>query len=205
LSENQLVALSNMWHERTASVLNGMKGGQSYTTANAASAEAGVYDTYSLGEVSSRLGRARGCVVTALKYLMKLPKNALIDNNRIDAIKINAVAIRAFAGRLADLARSLGSEDSLAKKVVDIDSLLVAKSAAKAKTIGQIEGLLKQCRKFLAKNVRDVPLIRAKTRNEPTPNQLAKIRLNLDRISSVAKRILQLYSAQNVGRTVGAA
>lgn len=197
LTPPMLKELRGRWHERAAELLRLMARRSSFDAALGGTEH--VYDTPRWDKVPSRLSRGRGSVLLALSNL-RSRRDALvtISSQRDSLIDLTRELV-------ADVRRLRGVIAGVAGAAVQTPDLpLPAATTTVLTSYAQVEGKLTGCRRFLRKNIHDVPLIEARTRTSPTPGNLRSALRELAWIEAAARQIGELCRVRSRnGNTLG--
>jgi hypothetical protein len=195
LTDNQLVELSNQWPERAAAVMREVASGKSFSAALINSKNVGVYDTNGWHERISRLGRGRGCLLSVNAVLLHQGCGPSMGRSAQEKLQEDATAIARSTIRLAACLKEVkpGMELPARGNTEMFD-------ATKKLTAPKLLGRIKLCQSFLAKSVRDAPLILRKTGQLPTSDQAARVLIELGRLWRGAVILDDMVTRQLHGR-----
>ena len=193
LSDQRMVTLLNMRHERATDVLRRLSRGVAFSRAENESR--GCFDTHSVGEITGRLATGEGSVLESLAVLEGKQRNLIgVEQQRQDVIAwANELKAAVTRLRRALVKASPGRASRTPNSSPEISHRL---RVERRLTFGQLVGNLKRCAGFIDKCARDLPVMRRKVNVEPTGPERDLIRERLARIDAAADALLLVCSSR---------
>jgi Uri superfamily endonuclease len=184
LSDAVLKYLRGRWHERAAAIVILINAGQSFKDARTNTEH--IYDTTRTEKVSSRLSRGRGSVLIAAETLQARWEGLITK--------------RQHQTRLIDFGEELLQGVRELRQMINNIAVTPRSQPAKMppasedwspSTFAQVKGCLTACRRFIRKNINDVPLLENRLHESLSENQLSASLNELNWIESAVGQILE--------------